>query len=63
LAFSALAKNVRVGWWQTRLIVAKALWIKDEGAPMGKLSGVQQRLEPKMEVYKLKFAKVDPCVQ
>ena len=31
--------------------------------PNGKLSGVQQRLEQKMEVYKLKLAKVDPCAQ
>ena len=31
--------------------------------PNGKLSGVQQRLEKKMEVYKLKLAKVDPCAQ
>ena len=29
----------------------------------GKLSGVQQRLEQKMETYKLKLAKVDPCAQ
>jgi hypothetical protein len=31
--------------------------------PNGKLSGVQQRLEQKIEVYKLKLAKVDPCAQ
>ena len=31
--------------------------------PNGKLSAVQQRLEKKMEVYKLKLAKVDPCAQ
>ncbi len=31
--------------------------------PNGKLSGVQQRLEQKMEVYKLKLTKVDPCAQ
>ena len=31
--------------------------------PNGKLSGVQQRLGQKMEVYKLKLAKVDPCAQ
>jgi len=31
--------------------------------PNGKLSDVQQRLEQKMEVYKLKLAKVDPCAQ
>ncbi len=29
--------------------------------PNGKLSAVQQRLEQKMEVYKLKLAKIDPC--
>jgi 5-methylthioadenosine/S-adenosylhomocysteine deaminase len=29
--------------------------------PNGKLSDVQQRLGQKMEVYKLKLAKVDPC--
>jgi len=31
--------------------------------PNGKLSDVQQRLGQKMEVYKLKLAKVDPCAQ
>src|SRR6185369_294846 len=31
--------------------------------PNGTLSGVQRRLEQKMEVYKLKLAKVDPCAQ
>ena len=31
--------------------------------PNGKLSDVQQRLAQKMEVYKLKLAKVDPCAQ
>ena len=31
--------------------------------PNGKLSAVQQRLGQKMEVYKLKLAKVDPCAQ
>ena len=31
--------------------------------PNGQLSGVQQRLEQKMQVYKLKLAKVDPCAQ
>ncbi len=31
--------------------------------PNGKLSDVQQRLRQKMEVYKLKLAKVDPCEQ
>jgi len=31
--------------------------------PNGKLSEVQQRLGQKMEVYKLKLAKVDPCAQ
>ena len=31
--------------------------------PNGILSGVQQRLGQKMEVYKLKLAKVDPCAQ
>jgi cytosine/adenosine deaminase-related metal-dependent hydrolase len=31
--------------------------------PNGKLANVQQRLEQKMEVYKLKLAKVDPCAQ
>lgn len=31
--------------------------------PNGTLSGVQQRLEQKMEVYKLRLAKVDPCAQ
>ena len=31
--------------------------------PNGKLSDVQHRLEQKMEVYKLKLAKVDPCAQ
>jgi len=31
--------------------------------PNGKLSDVQQRLGHKMEVYKLKLAKVDPCAQ
>ncbi len=31
--------------------------------PNGKLSDVQQRLGQKMEVYKLKLAKVDPCGQ
>lgn len=31
--------------------------------PNGTLSGVQQRLEKKMEAYKLKLAKVDPCAQ
>ena len=31
--------------------------------PNGKLSGVQQRLGQKMEAYKLKLAKVDPCAQ
>jgi len=31
--------------------------------PNGKLSDVQQRLGKKMEVYKLKLAKVDPCAQ
>lgn len=29
--------------------------------PNGKLSDVQLRLGQKMEVYKLKLAKVDPC--
>ena len=29
--------------------------------PNGKLSAVQQRLEQKMDAYKLKLAKVDPC--
>ena len=31
--------------------------------PNGKLSDVQQRLGQKMEVYKLKLAKIDPCAQ
>jgi cytosine/adenosine deaminase-related metal-dependent hydrolase len=31
--------------------------------PNGKLSDVQQRLGQKMDVYKLKLAKVDPCAQ
>jgi cytosine/adenosine deaminase-related metal-dependent hydrolase len=31
--------------------------------PNGTLAGVQRRLEQKMEVYKLKLAKVDPCAQ
>jgi len=31
--------------------------------PNGKLSDVQLRLRQKMEVYKLKLAKVDPCAQ
>jgi cytosine/adenosine deaminase-related metal-dependent hydrolase len=31
--------------------------------PNGKLSDVQHRLGQKMEVYKLKLAKVDPCAQ
>jgi hypothetical protein len=31
--------------------------------PNGKLSDVQQRLGQKMEVYKLKLAKADPCAQ
>jgi cytosine/adenosine deaminase-related metal-dependent hydrolase len=31
--------------------------------PNGKISYVQQRLAQKMEVYKLKLAKVDPCAQ
>ena len=31
--------------------------------PNGTLSGVQRRLTQKMEVYKLKLAKVDPCAQ
>jgi cytosine/adenosine deaminase-related metal-dependent hydrolase len=31
--------------------------------PNGKLSDVRQRLGQKMEVYKLKLAKVDPCAQ
>jgi len=31
--------------------------------PNGKLSDVQKRLEEKMEVYKLKLAKVNPCAQ
>lgn len=31
--------------------------------PNGKLSDVQQRLGQKMEAYKLKLAKVDPCAQ
>ncbi|HKG58681.1 MAG TPA: amidohydrolase family protein [Pyrinomonadaceae bacterium] len=31
--------------------------------PNGKLSGVQQRLGQKMEVYKLKLAEIDPCAQ
>lgn len=31
--------------------------------PNGKLADVQQRLAPKMEAYKLKLAKVDPCAQ
>jgi hypothetical protein len=31
--------------------------------PNGKLSGVQQRLGQKMEGFKLKLAKVDPCAQ
>jgi hypothetical protein len=31
--------------------------------PNGKISDVQQRLAQKMEVYKLKLAKVDPCAQ
>lgn len=31
--------------------------------PNGKLSDVQQRLGQKMEVYKLRLAKVDPCKQ
>ncbi len=31
--------------------------------PNGKLSAVQQRLEQKMEAYKLKLARVDPCAQ
>ncbi len=29
--------------------------------PNGKLSEVQQRLGQRMEAYKLKLAKVDPC--
>ena len=31
--------------------------------PNGKLSAVQQRLGQKMEVYKVRLAKVDPCAQ
>jgi len=31
--------------------------------PNGKLSDVQLRLGQKMEVYRLKLAKVDPCAQ
>ena len=31
--------------------------------PNGKLSDVQQRLGQKMEVFKLKLAKIDPCAQ
>ena len=31
--------------------------------PNGKLSDVQQRLGQKMEAFKMKLAKVDPCVQ
>jgi len=31
--------------------------------PNGRLSNVQQRLGQKMEVYKLKLAKIDPCAQ